>query len=263
MRVMRCNPPEEAEGGNDQAANLAENLNIEPSRARQILEEDDNNVEAATNLYFAQQENLRAGPSSNQNATGNSRSAQLHRAIQEMGLPSINQQQASRLLRNGGNSIERALELYLENPSSAGGAGAPAPAPADEPIVISSSSDDDDAGNDGNNADGNNDDGSDSNSDSDSSSSSDSDEGGNQDAAANYGWTVMPMETDPYDDDDIGDGGGSDDDDDGDGSSDDSSLSDDSEPTFENQEEMWEAACEAYDEHFQQEGRCTNTINVY
>lgn len=259
MRVMRCNRPAEAEGGNDQAANLAEILNIEPSRARRLLEEADNNVEAATALYFAQQENLRAGPSSNQNATGTSRSAQLHRAIQEMGLPSITQQQATRLLRNGGNSIERALELYLENPSSAGGAGASAPAPADEPIVISSSSDDDGAVNPDINAD-NNDDGSDSNSDSDSSSSSDSDEEGNQDAA-NYGWTVMPMETDPYDDDAIGNGDDSDDSDDSDDDddlSDDSSLSDDSQPTFENQEEMWEAACEAYDEHFQQEGRRTS-----
>jgi UBA-like domain len=237
---------------------LADALGIDPSHARDLLEETQGDMEEAAARFLAQEGISRAGPSNHQ-SSDNSRAAQLQNAVQEMGLPSITRQQATKLLRDGGNSVERALELYLENPSSAGprgptaaAAGAQAAANNDEPIIIVSSSDEevDDE-----------DDEDDSDAESDQEGIQDVDGGGNASTgaahvtspyASPYGLIAPAMPS-------TSDSSSSDSDDNGSGSSgSDDSDSDGSGVQFESEEEVWAAAAAAYDEYFQQQGTCYN-----
>ncbi|KAG7672032.1 putative DNA repair protein RAD5A [Nannochloris sp. 'desiccata'] len=128
-----------------EAQELARQLDIDLARAQELLSYTDGDRVQAAALHRAEHGTSRAGPSNDQSSGSSSRPNELQKAVQEMGLPSITLQQANSLLKVAGNSVERAVELYLETPSSAGPRGrVSAAAPDnDEPIVIGSSSNED------------------------------------------------------------------------------------------------------------------------
>jgi hypothetical protein len=229
---------------------LASALEIGVAQARRLLEQA-GNAEGAADLYFEQQRNAGPGPS---NQSG---PARLQAAIQEMGLASITQQQALKLLRDGGNSVEGALELFLENPSAAGprGAASPAAQANEEPVVLVSSSEES----------------SPLNSDASDDTSSDSDDGaGGMGPTAQFTAgdlaqlfrRAVPVGANPSN---SSSSSSSDSDDNNSDSSDsDDSSSDDDDPVqFASEEELWAASAAAYDDKFKQQGmHCTQSFDT-
>lgn len=247
-----------------EAQELARQLDIDLARAQELLSYTDGDRVQAAALHRAEHGTSRAGPSNDQSSGSSSRPNELQKAVQEMGLPSITLQQANSLLKVAGNSVERAVELYLETPSSAGPRGrVSAAAPDnDEPIVIGSSSNEDEGESEGT---------SDSEDDSNREGSQEDSDGGNTNGAplpALLNRLFQPLANEPSTSDSSFSSSSSDDDDDDidTGSSDsdsDDSGSGSSDVEFETEVEVWAAAVAAYDEHFKQQGEFALTAYLH
>jgi len=217
---------------------LAPRLNIRAEVAEEILgraPEDQMSLEEAAAIYRS--EHPGAGPSSHDGSEV--WPFHLQNAVSEMGLPRITRHQAVKLLRDAEDSLERAVELYVENPSSAGPSGETS-SDDDEPIIIDSSSDDDQEGN-----------------------QEDADGSTHPNNAAPYpdprGFAAFIRNNPTDSDSSSSSSSSSDDDDDTNTSSDrsDDSLSDSSYSVIETDEQEWALASAGYDQHFKQGKFCS------